>query len=190
MFKDKKLLKESILKPATRYAVLFAASTVAAAAIISQAAHAEAGTVSTVKSPVTISEIWARPTIPGGNVSAAYMQIRSSAPIKLLKVDAAIAGNVEIHNMNMKDGVMEMKAVDAIDVPANKIVELKPGGYHVMLMMLSKPINKGDSVPLKLTFEGGDKKTFTIDVNAKAGDKVSAAVGVPTLEKPAPAVKY
>ncbi len=190
MFKDKKLLKEFILKPVTKYAVLFAASAVAATAIMSQAARAESGAVNAVKSPVTIYEIWARPTVPGGNVSAAYMQIKSSAPVKLLKVDAAIAGNVEIHNMNMKDGVMEMKAVDAIDVPVNKIVELKPGGYHVMLMMLSKPINKGDSVPLKLTFEGGDKKTFTINVNAKAGDKAGATTGVPTLDKPAPAVKH
>ena len=160
-------MKEPILKTVTKYAVLFAASAVAAAAIISQAAHAESNTVGKVKPPVSVSEIWARPTVPGGNVSAAYMQIKSSTPVKLIKVDAAVAGNVEIHNMNMKDGVMEMKAVDAIDVPANKIVELKPGGYHVMLMMLLKPINKGDKVPLRLTFEGADKKTFTMDVVAK-----------------------
>ncbi len=167
-------MKEVILKTVTKYAALFAASAVAAAAIISQAAHAESIATSAAKSPVTISEIWARPSVPGGNVSAAYMQIKSSAPVKLIKVDAPVAGNVEIHNMNMKDGVMEMKAVDAIDVSANKMVELKPGGYHVMLMMLSKSINKGDNVGLKLTFEGADKKTFTMDVVARADEKGSS----------------
>ena len=166
------------MKTVTKYAVLFAASAIAAAAIISQAAHAEPVAMGTVKSPVTVSEIWVRPTVPGGDVSAAYMKIKSSVLVKLIKVDSPAAGNIEIHNMNMKDGVMEMKAVDAIEVPANKMVALKPGGYHVMLMMLSKPINKGDNVPLKLTFEGADKKAFTIGVNAKAGAPSDATAQV------------
>ncbi len=158
------------MKPAIKYAVLFAASALTAAAILSQTAHAQNQTAD-AKSPVTISDAWARTTVPGGSVSAAYMQIKSTSPVKLVKVETPIAGNVEIHNMSMKDGVMEMKAVDAIDVPANKMVALKPGGYHVMLMMLAASINKGDSVPLKLTFEGANKKTFTVDVSAKAQEK-------------------
>lgn len=155
------------MRTATRYAVLFAASAIAAAAIISQAALAQ---IAEPPVPVTVTNAWAKTTVPGGKVSAAYMDIKSTAPVKLLKAETSIAGNVEIHNMSMKEGVMEMKAVDAIDVPANKTVSLKPGGYHVMLMMLAASINEGDTVPIKLTFEGADKKPFTVDVKAKAQD--------------------
>ena len=159
------------MKTATRYAILFTASAVTAAAILSQAASAQSAAT---PSPVTVANAWAKTTVPGGKVSAAYMDIKSSAPVKLLKAETPIAGNVEIHNMSMNDGVMEMKAVEAIDVPANKTVSLKPGGYHVMLMMLAASINQGDSVPIKLTFEGADKKLFTVDVKAKAKESSSA----------------
>ena len=156
------------MRTTTRYAMLFTASALAATAIISQAAFAQ---IVEPPSPVTITNAWAKTTVPGGKVSAAYMDIKSTARVKLVKVETSIAGNTEIHNMSMKDGVMEMKAVDAIDVPANKTVSLKPGGYHVMLMVLAASINKGDSVPIKLTFEGADKKPFTVDVKAKAQEK-------------------
>lgn len=159
------------MRTTTRYAVLFVASAATAAAIISQAAFAQIANGAEPPSPVTVTNAWAKTTVPGGKVSAAYMDIKSTAPVKLLKAETSIAGNVEIHNMSMKDGVMEMKAVDAIDVPANKTVSLKPGGYHVMLMMLAASINKGDSVPIKLTFEGADRKMFTVDVKAKAQEK-------------------
>ena len=158
------------MKTATRYAILFTASAVTAAAILSQFASAQPAAT---PSPVTVSNAWAKTTVPGGKVSAAYMDIKSTAPVKLLKAETSIAGNVEIHNMSMKDGVMEMEAVEAIDVPANKTVSLKPGGYHVMLMMLAASINQGDSVPIKLTFEGADKKLFTVDVKAKAKESSS-----------------
>lgn len=153
------------MRTTTRYAVLFAASALAAAAIASQAAFAQ---IVEPPSPVTITNAWAKTTVPGGKVSAAYMDIKSTAPVKLVKVETSIAGNTEIHNMSMKDGVMEMKAVEAIEVPPNKTVSLKPGGYHVMLMMLAASIAKGDTVPLKLTFEGESTKTFSVDVSAKA----------------------
>ena len=126
------------------------------------------------KSPVTITAAWARTTVPGGKVSAAYMRIASSVAVKLVKVDAAISGNVELHNMGMRDGVMEMKAMDAIDIPANKRIDLKPGGMHVMLMTLNKPINGGDKVPLTLTFEHANKIQFSINVDAAAQEKASA----------------
>ena len=121
--------------------------------------------------PVTISNMWAKTTVPGGAVSAAYMQIKSAKPVKLVKVEAAIANIVEIHDMKMKDGVMEMKALDAVDIPANKLVELKPGGMHVMLINVKQPINKGDKIPLTLTFESADKKSFTMNFEARGREK-------------------
>ena len=116
--------------------------------------------------PVTVSEVWAKTTVPGSAVSAAYMHIKSTKSVKLLKVESAMAGMVEIHSMKMDGGVMEMSAVDAVNVPANKVVELKPGSFHVMLMKVKRPISDGDKVPLTLTFEGADKKPFKINVEA------------------------
>lgn len=157
------------MKPSVKYAAIFAAATVTAIALMSQAAFAKDSP--DAPKGVKVFDVWAKTTVPGGSVSAAYMHIKSPMPIKLVKAETPISGNVEIHDMKMKDGVMEMKAIDAVDIPANKLVDLKPGGMHVMLMKLNKPINKGDTVPLKLTFEGADKKTFTMNVDAKAQEK-------------------
>ncbi len=128
---------------------------------------------SAVEPSLKISGAWAKTTVPGGSVSAVYMHIQSARPLRLLKAESPLTNTVEIHNMKMIDGVMEMKAVEAIDIPANKRVELKPGGYHVMLFKVAKPISKGDAVSLKLTFESADKKTFVVDVEAKGQEKDS-----------------
>jgi copper(I)-binding protein len=124
-----------------------------------------------VEPSLKITDAWAKTTVPGGSVSAAYMQISSAKPLKLIKAESPLTPNVEIHNMSMKEGVMEMRAVEAIDVPAGKSVALKPGGFHIMLIKVNKPINKGDTVPLKLTFETPDKKLFSVDVAAKGQEK-------------------
>jgi periplasmic copper chaperone A len=120
-----------------------------------------------------VFDVWAKTTVPGGSVSAAYMHIKSGKPLKLVKAESSIAQTVEIHDMKMNAGVMQMKAIDAVEIPANKLVDLKPGGMHIMLIKVNKPINKGDQVPLTLTFETADKKTFTRQVMAKGQEKDS-----------------
>ena len=117
---------------------------------------------------IVISDAWIKTTIPGATVSAAYMRIQSPTPLKLLKVEGAIAADIQIHDMRMNEGVMEMNALPSIDIAAQQTVELKPGGKHVMLMKVAKPIKNGDKVPLALTFEGTDKKTITLRINAIA----------------------
>ena len=116
----------------------------------------------------SVSNVWVKTTTPGSTVSAAYMQIKSAVPLKLIKAESTAAGIVEIHDMKMKDGVMEMKALDVLDVPVGKNIELKPGGTHVMLMNVKKPIYKGDKVPLVLTFTGADKKPVVVKLEAIA----------------------
>lgn len=119
---------------------------------------------------VSIDSPWVKTTVPGGTVSAAYMQLRSETPVKLVKVESPVAGLVEIHDMKMNAGVMEMKAVDAVAVPGGVPVTLKPGGLHVMLMKVAKPIHAGDKVPLTLTFEGAQSKPVVLKVDAIARD--------------------
>lgn len=123
-----------------------------------------------------ISDVWVKASVPGGTVSAAYMQIKSATPLKLVKAASPVAGIVEIHDMKMKDGVMEMKAMDALDLPAGKAVELKPGGIHVMMMKVKKPINKGDKVPLTLTFEGAGSKPVVVTLDAIARESSSSGM--------------
>jgi hypothetical protein len=123
------------------------------------------------KADVQITGAWARVTVPGQMVSGAYMQLKSGSPLKLVKAESPVAAMVEIHNVSMKDGVMSMSAVDAIDLPMGKTVELKPGGYHIMLMQLKGPIKEGDSVPLTLTFEDAKKQKRIMNTSAKGQNK-------------------
>jgi len=75
---------------------------------------------------------------------------------------------VELHEMKMVDNVMKMRAIPALALPAGKVVELKPGGYHVMLVGLKQQIKDGDRVPLTLVIEDKDHKRETIEVDAVA----------------------
>ena len=129
--------------------------------------------VTAIAAPV-VSESWIKTTIPGSAVSAAYMQIKSATPFKLIKAESPAAGIVEIHDMKMNDGVMEMKALNAIVIPSNKAVTLKPGGMHVMLMNVKRPINKGDKVPMTLTFEGANMKAVLVTLELVARESAAA----------------
>ncbi len=115
-----------------------------------------------------ISDVWVKATIPGSNVSAAYLRIKSAKTVKLVKAETAVANIAELHSMNMKDGVMEMKAESSFNVSAGKTIELKPGGMHIMLMQVAKPIKAGDKVPLTLTFDTGGGNSLVMNVEAIA----------------------
>ena len=141
------------------------------AAMVALTTAVAAQAQSPAKTEVKVFDVWARTTVPGASVSAAYMHIKSAKPMKLVKAESPVAGMTEIHQMSMKDGVMNMSAIDAVEIPAGKLIDLKPGGLHVMLMQLKQPIKKGDEVPLKLTFEDAAKKTIVLDVKAKAQEK-------------------
>ena len=116
---------------------------------------------------ISVTEAWARSTVPGQPVSGAYMQIQSDADARLVGVSSPAFPHVEMHEMKMDDGVMKMREVKAIELPKGKTVSLQPGGYHVMLMNLEKPIAAGDLIPLTLVVESGGTKQ-TVEVKAEA----------------------
>jgi copper(I)-binding protein len=95
------------------------------------------------------------------------MQLTASESATLVAVESPVAGSVQIHEMKMENDVMQMRAISRLDLPAGKSVELKPGGYHVMLMDLKQPLKKGVAVPIKLRFEGKDKTFKTIEIQAQ-----------------------
>ena len=114
----------------------------------------------------TVKDAWVRGTVANQKATGMYAQISSAGGGKLVSAASPVAGVVEIHEMAMDGGVMKMRALPALDLPAGKTVELKPGGYHVMMMELKQELRAGETVPVTLVVEGADKKRETVEVKA------------------------
>ena len=114
----------------------------------------------------TVKDAWVRGTVAQQKATGAFMTLTHAQGGKLLSAASPVAGVVEVHEMKMDGNVMKMAAIPSLDLPAGKPVELKPGGYHVMLMDLKQPLKDGETVPLTLTIEGKDGKKETLEVKA------------------------
>ena len=101
---------------------------------------------------VAVLDAWARANAPGQTVGAAYMTLISAQDSTMVKVEADIAGTVQIHSMSMENNVMKMRMLEDLPLPAGKAEKLAPGGFHLMLFDLKKPLTAGESVKLTLTF--------------------------------------
>jgi copper(I)-binding protein len=121
----------------------------------------------TAQAQVSVSGAWARGTVEGQKASGAYMQLKSTDGATLVGVESPVAGVVEIHEMRMEGNTMRMRAIPKLELPAGQAVDLKPGGYHIMLMNLKAPLKKGDSIPIKLRFQGKDGKPQEVEVKAE-----------------------
>jgi copper(I)-binding protein len=119
-----------------------------------------------VHAEVKAMDAWVRGTVPAQETTGAFLTLESSDAAKVVGVKSSAAKTAEIHSSGMKDGVMHMHAIDALALPAGKRVELKPGGPHVMLMGLAKPLGEGDTVPLTFTIEDSRGKRTTLEVRA------------------------
>ncbi|MFZ1445039.1 MAG: copper chaperone PCu(A)C [Candidatus Dechloromonas phosphoritropha] len=124
---------------------------------------------------IEIKAPWVRGTVAGQMATGAFMEVTSKSGATLVGAASPVAGVTEIHEMKMDGGVMKMRAVPRLDLPAGKPVILGPGGYHVMLMNLKQTIKTGDSVPLTLQFEGKDRKVEMIEVAAEVRDLTGKA---------------
>jgi copper(I)-binding protein len=118
------------------------------------------------RAQTTVKDAWVRGTVANQKATGMFAQISSNSGGKLVAASSPVAGVAEIHEMAMDGNVMKMRAVPALELPAGKTVDLKPGGYHVMLMDLKKELKAGDTVPVTLVVEGADKKRETIEVKA------------------------
>ena len=129
---------------------------------------------------VDVKDAWARTSVQGQKATGAFMKITAKDGAKLVSVSSPAAGVTEVHEMKMDGDVMKMRAVQGgLDLPAGKTVELKPGGYHVMLMDLKAALPKDSTVPLTLVFKdakGVESKVelsvpvSTMAPGAKTGD--------------------
>ena len=129
-------------------------------AILALAPGAHASSVMVMKAYARAS---ATPTTETG---AAYVSLMPHGDAdRLVGVSSPAAKMAGLHETVQQDGVMKMAHVDAIDIPAHGMLEMKPGGYHIMLMGLAKPLKEGDEIELTLTFE----KAGEMKVKAKVG---------------------
>ena len=119
---------------------------------------------------VTVQDAWVRGTVPGQTASGAFMTLQSTDGARVVGVSTPVAGTAEIHEMKMEGNVMRMRAMPSLDLPKGQTVQLKPGGYHVMLMDLKQPLVKDTIVPITLKVELADKRVVEQKVEAKVRD--------------------
>ncbi len=122
------------------------------------------GTAWAQPQPVTISHGWARATLPHQDTGVAYLTMVSQAGDSLTGVDAPKADMAMLHQTTVTNGVSQMRDVDALDLPAGKLVALAPNGTHIMLMGLKTPLRAGQKLHLVLTFRKAGKMAVDVPV--------------------------
>lgn len=123
-----------------------------------------AGAASAQTGQFAIDDAWARATPGRAETGAAYLTIRSPTADRLVAAATPVAQKAELHTMEMAGMVMKMRPAESVAIPAGKPVVLKPGGLHIMLMGLKKPLQPGQSFPLTLTFDKAGSRTVEVAV--------------------------
>ena len=135
-----------------------AQSTPARAAVVAAASEQQ----------LQVRDPWIRATVAGQKATGAFMVLQPSQPLVLVGARSPLTPVVEVHEMAVVDGVMKMRRIPQLALPAGAATGLKPGGYHIMLMNLPQQVKAGDDIPLALVFEDKDGKRTTVNVQAPA----------------------
>jgi len=117
-------------------------------------------------SDITITDGYVKASIPGSDVTAAYMTINntSDTAITLQKISSTLSDRVEIHEHSMADGMMRMREVGKVTLAANSKVVLQPSGLHLMIFSLKQPITEQDVIPFTLYFSNKTKVNIQLPV--------------------------
>ena len=145
----------------------------AALLLVAGAAAAQTGSVA-------ITDAWARAT--PAEIGAAYLTLLSPVADRLTGLSTPVAQTAQLHTTSREGGIIKMRLIPALDLPAGQPIRLEPGATHIMLIGLTEKLIPGQSFPLTLTFEKAGTREVTVSV-AKPGtmgpEKASAA-GKPT----------
>lgn len=114
---------------------------------------------------IEVQDAWARTTVPGQKASGAFMKLTAKESTRLVAASSPVAGVTEVHEMKMDGDIMRMRAIAGLDLPAGQTVELKPGGYHVMLLDLKTALRKDSSIPLTLVFQDAKGVQSKVEVS-------------------------
>lgn len=132
-------------------------------------------TTSALAQSVTVNNAWVRAAVPGQSATGAFMSITAKENMRLMGVASPVAGVAELHEMKMDGGVMMMRAVEGgLEIPAGKTLELKSGGYHLMLMDLKKALPKDSTVPLTLVFKDAKGAESRVELQLPVAVSASA----------------
>lgn len=119
----------------------------------------------TDKAHVAVADAWVRATVAGQKGTGGFMKLTAREDLRLVRVSSPVAGVGEVHEMRMNaNNVMEMRPVEGLDLPKGMTVELKPGGYHLMLMDLKQRLTKDSTVLLTLHFKNKNGQESKLDV--------------------------
>ena len=117
---------------------------------------------------VTADRPWVRATVANQSGTGAFVRLTAQQDMWLTGARSPVAGIVEIHEMKMDDAIMRMRPAGELSIKAGQSIELKPGGYHLMMMSLKQQLKPGDTVPLTLEFRRADGRSWTLDLQAIA----------------------
>jgi hypothetical protein len=116
---------------------------------------------------VKVENAWARATAPGQKNGSVYVDLTSTSNAALVAAGSPVAGRAELHSMSTEGGVMRMRALPRVELPAGRTVKLAPGGTHVMLVDLKQPLKPGDKVPLTLSVQSSGTALTTLKIEAE-----------------------
>lgn len=147
-------------------------STIAAsAALLFGVAACSSDDTATPNAPeITVTNQWARTSPMATDMGAAYMTIEASALDELIgaSVDMSVAMMAEVHETISENGATKMQEVDRVEVTPDAPIEMKPGGYHIMLMGLKKPLESGETITVTLKFSKSGETTVEVPVQEDA----------------------
>ena len=122
------------------------------------------------KTELVIRDGWVQEGPASQKITAAYMMIENhgQADVALKGATSSAADVIELHKMELTDGLMKMRKIDSINIPAGGHVELKPGGYHLMVIGLRQPLKEGDTVSMTLEFSDDLRQSIRIPVEPRS----------------------
>jgi copper(I)-binding protein len=116
---------------------------------------------------IRVENAWARATAPGQDAASVDLAITSKHAAALVGVSSRVAKTAQLHSMVMEGGMMRMREVAFIALPAGKTVNLGESGYHLMLTGLKAPLKEGETVPLMLSIKVGKKSVVQVKASAE-----------------------
>ncbi len=124
-----------------------------AAILLTLAGTASAGEVAA--GDLVVRDPWSRATVGAVHTGVIYLTVanRGVLPDRLVAVSTPVAGAASLHRSEMAGGMMRMRPVAAIEVAPGEAVTLEPGGLHIMLTSLARPLSEGETFAAVLTFE-------------------------------------
>ncbi|MGC2047111.1 MAG: copper chaperone PCu(A)C [Gallionella sp.] len=127
---------------------------------------------------IQVEGAWSRATAPGQDAASVDLSITSKQSARLLGVSSTASRTVEMHSMTHENGMMKMREVKEIKLPAGRRINLGESGYHLMLIGLKAPLKAGEKIPLTLTIKLTNNRT--VKVEAKAEVKPLTATKAPS----------